>query len=534
MERAQDTENFCYALFHDLRRHLPGRLDAPDDEALDFQVVDMAGIRHLDWALDVKEKLFKGGKDATDTAGKLRSIFKKGFMGNPFALRAPDPIRVVYEKDFSLVAEIGLVDVATLNSVYPDKKADFEDIVSDLRADNKEAAEEHTVPFYHIETKDYIYEAIRNDKKGDDREDLMLRTTTNVAGRPRYAFAAGQRGSGDKPWQKFRPLIAPLYPLAQLHNITGTLLMTGALQTGRRPYQLVDDGAQADDFMSLSVRPGEETNIAWVDPSNPQWPEAPAGKKWEPVPIPDQSILLQAHQQIEREIVAFGFPPILSPAAEIDATSGYDRSRQMEGAQDFLEPALQNIAASWHEIFMLALDTLRAIDVPVTIPLMQIAQGEDVRFRPPITIDPKELEDIHLEVRFESIPAVTQFGIDEANRRDVELGFMSRSRYMATKYDDPIKEAKQVDLDRVGAAASELATTFVIDFIKQQAPQIGARVAAEQNIPMSAQPPQNGADPARPEGGALPGVGAPIVPPVQTQPGQPAPGTGDQAVGVAQ
>jgi hypothetical protein len=211
----------------------------------------------------------------------------------------------------------------------------------------------------------------------------------------------------------------------------------------------------------------------------------------------------------------------------------------MEGAQDFLEPPLTNIASAWQELFLLAAEQIKVVGLPVTIPVMQIAQGEDARVRPLVTIEPGDLEDIDLEVRLSSTPRVVQFAEDESDRRDVELGFMARSTYMAKKYDDPVRETKQVDLDTVGSAAAKAANEFAIQFMKQMAPQIAQQVATDLGLPAMVQQGQQGqggeARPARPAAGSVPGQGSPVVPPVQGQPGAPAPAAvGGGATGAAQ
>ncbi len=538
VEKAQNIENFFYRIYYDLRRKRTSRIRAPDDRAIRYQVSDFVGIRHIDWAPHVREKLFgKLGGKIEDLPGKLKVLFKGGFEGNPFELRAPDPLRVFWNDDMSMVAEIGRVGIDQLRVSYGlSDNTDFASITSDLKSKHPQEAEPTTVSFYHVETNGHVYEAIANDRDtggGGSRKTLLLRVSPNPAGRPRYTFAPGHEGTGDEPWQYFRPLLAPLYPLAELLNITGTLMTSSALKTGRAPYQEVKVGSGADDFGSILSRPENERNIIWLDTSTDTWPTARDGYEWKPVPSPDMDMLLATHQHLLAEFNDSGFPSILSPGASIDASSGYDRAQQMEGAQDFLEPPLTNIAAAWYEHFLQIAEQIKAVDLSVTIPVMQVAQGEDARVRPFVTIEPEDLEDIDLEVRFESVPRVVQFAEDESDRRDVELGFMARGTYMAKKYDDPIREARQVDLDKVGLAAAEAANEFAIQFIKQMAPQIAQGVAQDLGLPATVQEGQQGARPARPEGGSFPGLGVTSTPGVQAQGGAP-PAVGGAARGAAQ
>ena len=532
-EKAQDIKNFLYALYHDLRRKRTSRFRAPDDRAIRYQVSDYVGIRHLDWSRDVHRKLYgEGGGKIEDIAAALKKVMKDGFQGNPFELRAPDCLRVYWDEDGSMVAEIGTVSVSKLRATYPEHETTFDDITSVLRAEDAPSSDNTAIPFYHVETPGFIYEAISVMGKEGNAEHLLLRSQPNAAGRPRYTFAPGHESTGDEPWQYFRPLLAPLYPLAEQINILDTLLLSSALQTGRAPYQRVKVGSQADDFGSFLARPDNDQNVVWLDKSNPVWPDAGPGNEWKPVPAPDLQVLLIVYQQKVIEFQQAGFPSILSPDAQIDASSGYDRSRQMEGAQDFLSPPLENIAAAWHELFMIALDQLETVGLPVTMSVKRIAQGEDARVRPQVTIDPKDLtKDFDLEVKLLSIPKVVQFAEDESDRRDVDLGFLAESSYMKRRFDDAAREMRQVNLDRVGRAAAELANDFSIQYLKTVAPDIAQRIAAEQAIPIPAE--GNGFKPARPAGGSVPGLGVDDVPKVQSQTGSP-PAVDGGATGTAQ
>lgn len=530
-DKAQDVENFLYALYHDLRRKRTSRFRAPDDRAIRYQVSDYVGIRHLDWSRDVHKQLYDGGEgEIKDIEKAMKKVMKDGFQGNPFELRAPDCLRVYWNEDTSMVAEIGTVPRSHLIEAYPDHEVNFNDITGPLRSEDTPTADNTSIPFYHIETNDYIYEAISAAGKEGSKDALMLRVQPNAAGRPRYTFAPGHESTGDEPWQYWRPLLAPLYSIAEQLNILGTLLTSAALQTGRAPYQEVKIGSQADDFGSIMTRPAEEVNVVFLDKSKPVWPPNRDGYKWEPVPAPDLQVLLIVYQQKVIEFGQAGFPSILSPDAQIDASSGYDRSRQMEGAQDFLSPPLENIATAWYEIFMIALDSIDKVGLPVTMSVKRIAQGEDASVRPKVTIKPGDLtKDFDLEVKFLSIPKVVQFAEDESDRRDVEKGFMSRSTYMKKRYDDPIREMKQVALDNVAVATEEKAQQDALSLLEIMAPDIAAATAARLAIPVPMQPP---ADNARPAGGPMPALGSPAVPPVQSQNGIPAVDGG--ATGAAQ
>lgn len=523
LDAAQRVENFLYRLYYDLRRQRTDRVAFVDERADDYQVADGLGPRHIDWRPDVLESIKLGSTDIKE----LRKAVGEGFHGNPFALRAPDVRSIYFADNFSTVCEVGPVRVALLRESYDtDEIEGFEDVVSDTLTSLNER-QPGTVQFCHVETGDYIYEAIEGVNKNNR---AIMRTLPNLAGRPRYTFAVGHVTSGAELWQQYRPLIHDLYALAPLINITGTLLTSGALQTGRLNYQEVKIGSRADDWSSIIERPAEDRNIITIDPAKGETvPQPRDGYEMKPIQPPDLGILASTHQQLLGEFESFGFPSIIGPEANVDASSGYDRAKQQEGAQDFLEPPLKNKAAAWHELFLLAIEQLKAFDLPVTIHTVPMAEGEGGAQRE-ITIKPGDFVDIDLEVSFRSIPATVQFGMDEAARRDVELGYESKSRYMASKWDDPISEREQVALDRVDDMAEQKALEYTAMFLDAMAPQVAEDVATDLGLPSPARPER----PVEPE----PGLGAPIAPAMQSEPGAPVPpntpATGGGSVGVAQ
>ncbi len=529
-EAAQRVENFFYLLYDDLRAE-----SDLDDEALDFQAADGVGIRNLDWSDDVLDKLFSKTRNIDDIVERVKAAFSEGFDGNPFKLRVPNPDGVYFHRDQSMVAEIGPVFVSELRLAYEgrldgDEGVEFDEIVSDVV--EREAGleqQERTAQFYHIETKEYVYEAISN---ADHSKSLLLRVYPNPVGEPRYTFAVGHRTSGTQPWKKFRPLIDDLYPTAQRMNITGTLLLTAALQSGRPTYQQVKVGSQADDFMSILSRPAEDQNIVSIDTSKGEFLDDPKpGYEWKQVPPPDVSVVRDAHEQMRIDFEEYGFPRALSPSPDVSGSSGYHEAKMMEGAQDFLEPALENVARAWRKLFLQAANAIKKLDVPVTIRAVPRAEGKDRRVQEQVTIKPEDFKDIRIRVEFKSMPAGAQFVADEANRRDVELGFMSETTYMETKYDDPERERKQVALDKMRRAAEEQAMGIALAYLEQEAQKKLQAVLGQAQVPVTMDEP---ADPARPASGAAPAVGAPPVPPPQTQNGETPPPAESGAIGVAQ
>lgn len=514
---AQRAENFFHALYTDFRR----QGDA-DDRALDLQTAKGLGPRRVGWTDNVLGKLFDKDMKIDDLSTALSSVFKDGFQGNPFKLYVPDLTALFWDRNMSMVAEIGPVQLTSVRLAYEedldgDDKVAFEELVSDvLDKWENETNPDRTVPFWHVETNKYIYEAIANENSDTP---VMLRVYPNPVGRPGYTFAAGHKTSGMAPWQAYKPLVGDLFEPAQHLNINRTLLSTAALQTGRPRYQSVKDGGKADDYLTVMSRPADDENVISVDSTSElaSMPERP-GRHWEPVQIPDTSILQAAVEANERDLKEYGFPSSLDPSASSSATSGYDRALEQQGAADFLDPPLANNATAWQLIFLQVADAIIEIGLPVTIRTLRRAEGEDQGVQDEVRIEPDDFKDIHLEVEFTSTTATTQFALDASSREDVALGYKSKTTYMSEKFPDPIREQEQVDLDRMADAASKLAFEVLIGMLRARTEPMLSQIQAQEGVPpVITEPEGEGFEQSRPEGGSFPGEGAPAAPPRQAQ-----------------
>jgi hypothetical protein len=528
---AQKVENFFYRLFHDFARRRTAAVYAPDRRAIGYQVSRGCGIRHLDWAPDLRSKLLgAGAKTIKELRIAVAKAVKDGFDGNPFVLHAPDPLSVYWDKDFSTVCQVGPVQVSALLAYYDDlrfgpggfsRALKGEDITSDVMGEAAENIWGATVIQYHLETKQYIYDVLQYVHE-NEQENFMVEVLPNPAGRPRYTFCAGQLTEEEEPHLQFKPLIGDLYPPAQLVNITGTLIQSGALSGGRPMYQLVDAGGNADDWASILQRPVNERPVIEYGPTSQTLTNPPTGKEWKPVPVPDQTQVIAAHQQNMLDMKELGFPLPIASQGGGSASSGYQEAIQRQGSVDFLEPPLANLASAWRELFLIAADTLKNAKIPVTILTVRRAEGEDPSVQQKITVIPDDFADFDLEVRMESITETGTFARRESDQRllDAEPSLISRRKVMEREHDDPEREEQRIADEGMAEKMNALAEQLALRDIAARIPQLKEQVAVEEGVPQAAQP-QGDSRPQRPPGGASSqGLGRPNVQPVQVQPGQ--------------
>ena len=540
VEAAQRVENFDYRSFHDFARKRTSAVHAPDDVALDFQVKMGCGPRGIDWADDVLEKLV--GKNVRNLDELANALGQGGFQGNPFQMHAPHPGAVYWEPNFEMVAEVGERKIASLIRAFPEyaQSVSFKDATSEMQPENEGMAVWGTgvATLYHLETEQFIYDVAED--AGDSGEKAMLSFWPNPAGRPRYSFAAGHLTSSVKPHERFQPLIHPLFSLVQLKNIFGTLMSSSALLTGRPLLQEVPDGRQQQDFLAMGARPTEAQRVVSLELGAEAVPQAREGYHWEFMAPPPLEQVLFALQAVDAEIEKFGFPGSLSPDTPLDATSGYDRAKQMEAATDFLDPPLTNLAGAWYENFMIMAEMLQKVNRDVHFVTIARAQGEGRGGQVPVTVKPSDFDEIDLEVSFKSIPATVQFAENEQNMVLYEKKLMSKGDLLATLFPDPVAAQERIDMDIVAEVAREEALQFAIAAGKQLAPgefqqalnELGAPSVLPTNGAAGGPAPGETVRRERPPGGAVPGVGAPVVPPTQRQGGVP-PDLGGGTTGAA-
>lgn len=519
---AQRAENYFYRSFHDFAS------ETTEEEALDFQSWAGCGIWHPDWSPDVMKKL-TGVKTGSieELRGTILEGVEQGFDGNPFQITVPHPQQVYWEPDFSVVAEVGIVKVRTAVDSYPEHEAKIIDLVSPTMRESDQSVWNETLTIYRVETPGFVYTVLGS---GDLAEEMEVRP--NPAGRPRYSFAAGRLTSSSRPHEKYRPLVHDLYSIAQSINIMKTLMMSGALNTGRPLYQEIADNAKSQDIVSVLSDPSASTRVITLDTSQGKMPPPKRGYHWEPVASPTPDQLKEALAELRLDWGSYAFPTALSPeATELDAKSGYDRSQQEDVAVDFLNPALLNRARAWKKNFLLMAKMLQEVKLPVRLRAIPVAQGLSRAQRAEITVKPTDFQDIDLEVTFSSKSRTAQFGEREEMFRRFQLNLISRSTLMGELYDDPIEEDKKIALDQMAQSGQTMALQFAQSAIQALQPADMQAFLAQQQV----QQPTNGVPspeggPAEPggirvsrpagEGASVPGLGSPVIPPAQSEPGQ--------------
>ncbi len=522
---AQKDENAFYYYYSYFVSHRSNLIFAADRRADDQTTTKGCGIRHLAFATDWKRRLL--GKKI-DTVEQLLSEFElgeDGFTSSPFMLECPDLEATFWPPDQSMFAEIGVRQLSALETLNNKDLSEYireHGFTSETMEEFGEQDSENTAKTYHLETSEYIYDVI---DASNGKDGFMLEYRPNPAGRPWYALVPGNLTSSRNVGEAFQPLLASIYPLVDRLQIFGTLLSSGAMQTGRIGYQEVAIGANvvsAIDFLSMPEADRKTVEFSMVDnPKNPR-----DGYEWKPIPVPDQSVLREMFQDTKQEVQEKGFPPILDPSAVLSAESGYDRNQQMEAATLYLEPVMKNKAAAWREIFLLIADISKALPVKVTLPVLDIASGRSLRVLRHDTIEPEEWVDIDLTVGFRSTPLGAQSIRQEMDTQAETSGVMSRQTRMARMWDDPIAEQQRIDSDQVHAVVQQKVTTDIQALLELHAGGIKEQILAEQQVPLAeaemaellggGQGEGEGRRNERPADFSVPGTGAPAVPPNQS------------------
>jgi hypothetical protein len=526
LEAAQRVENFDYASYHQVIAASAGSLLNPDERAVDQQVFYGCGIRKVAWAPNAKRRLFK--KSITNDDDLRAALPDVGFTENPFVIEVPDLAATAWEPDQSAFCEVGTQTITHVLDAYPDFTfsaiGGFQGLTSDTMPEY-ESSWDQLATIYELQTRDYMYTVIQD--AAGQKPPVQFSRSTNPIGRPWYSLAAGHLTSERSVDEAFLPQIAALYPKVQLANITGTLIQSGALNTGRNMYQEVKVGSKADDYLTYLSKPAEEQPVVIWDPSEQILRTPRDGYEWKVVPVPDQSQLIVAHGATKQEIRDWGFPGILTSEPGIDVTSGYDRSTQVETAGDLLRPPLANRARAWLATFRINHDVLAALELSVTIPVVKRAEGESQQYQEMTKISPKDFKEQDETVGFSSVPAAAEYAERESDTRLLEQGLLSRQTFMAKRYPDAVAEEERIKLEQGEAQMDKFALEDAIAIVQETRGDVIQQVAAEVGVPPPS--PAGGAGPGesirkeRPAAGSFPGVGSPTNPPEQTPQGQVAP-----------
>lgn len=524
-QAAQRVENGGYAIIGEFSSVRSNTVYAAHRRAIDQTTAKGCGVRHLEFAPHWSSML-SGGK-FKDLAKMLSALkIEDGFTQNPYVITCPSLGAVGFEPDQSMVCELGEKKLSSLQSIGNKEVSDYlgkhpEGLTSETEEENTRS--EPTAKTYHLETPNYIYEVI--DVSGGNNG-FLVSYRPNPTGRPWYSFTPGNLTESRLVYEAFQPLVGPIYSEVQKLSIYGTLLASAALQTGRIGYQEVAIGANAIsaiDFLTMPQEQLKTIEFSFID--SPRQPRD--GYEWKPIPVPDQAILLTESERTEQRIQAMGFPPVLDPSAALKAESGYDRNQMGEAASLYLDPPLRNQAAGVKGILELIRDISLELPVSLTLNVVDRASGGTLRAKRKETIKPEDWEGVDFQVSYESVPLGAQSVIQTMHERRVEAGHESRQTLMENMYDDPQEEENRINSDRVHAIAAAKVDEDVKQLIDIQAPAIKEQVLAEEGVPLSEQELIESLglqDPRmqRPAGNnSQPGLGAPAVPPVQSQNGQP-------------
>jgi len=525
MEAAKRAEDYLASIAANLRKQKHAGIVAPYRRHIDDMAFFGAGVMRGGFKTDVLEKMFPGEMPTSKDkfAEAVDAALEKGFDDDPFLFECPSINSVAYNPDFSEVCEIG---IRTIKQALKDYDLEYDGHVFKMKDTTSETLpeynadwDEHQAIYYHLETNDWIYDvldaaAVSEEPRADS---LMLTKIPNIIGRPWYSFTFAHVNNNPDVSKRNLPLINAVYPIVHNLNFIGTLLMSGALSTGRPMYQEVDTHGSANSLGEIMSQPVEQRPVLAFSPSEAMLPKPGKGKRWEPVGTPDMSWVVEAHRTLKEDLERYGFPVSLSPESSTSgkADSGVQGMQQIEVAANYLNPALSNVALSLYELFNIVMDALTEMGVPVKLPIRR----KDQETKEMLTIKPADFKDVDLSVSLKSTEASAQLALRAADLELVEKKMMSKTEFFKRHYDDWQTQLELVFLDEGNMMIEQEMLQVVQQFAKQQGPEIVAQAAADQGIPL---PPQNlappsggpiepgGARPARPPV-PIPGVGAPTT-----------------------
>lgn len=517
--QAQDIENFLRAYHaHDSK--------GPADRRRKGQMVRYGmGPKRGCFTSEIIDKL-KGVKDAEEMA---RILQETEFSVNIFRSEAPDIQAVAWEPNFSRVYEVGERKCSELIHAYDGLEDEypesFEYLTSLETAPETTSEYQRMVTYYHMEDGENIYDVFGPSPYAKGNEGWMLQCYPNPLGRPWYTFAAGKEKPELALVERYRPLIGPLYEIAARLQIYGTLLASGALATGRPVYQEVKVGGRAaadiNDFMAMpqADRPNLRFDIMDDALQHPR-----EGYEYKPFPTPDLNWLLSAYQEAKREMAEYGFPAPLSPDQSLlgEASSGAQAAYGIEQAKFFVEPPLRNLANAYVQEFLNVLGLIRELKLKVAIRALPSGVGS---YRELVKLDGAKIKEVDIACSFDAKTATMEYAERESDARQLQLGLMSRKRYMSRRVDDPVEEEEQIKREQMEMELDKMALADAIQIINETRQDMMAQAALQAQLPLPAPvqptetdglaPQSGGPEPGamtrdeRPPMGSFEGLGAP-------------------------
>ncbi len=488
---AKRVEDYHNSQAANLRKQKHAGVVAPHRRSLDDMAFFGAGVIRAGFKPWVRDKLFPNDKtlDKDELLGLAKKVFEDGFDEDPFMFECPQINTVAFEPDFSSVCEVGVRSVSQMLKVYDDLTFSdtngFDWITSETVQEYQSEWRQQEVTYYHLETSDYIYDVIDSgpiDNDGSSGKEFMLRVIPNIIGRPWYTFTFAHINNNADYSKRYLPLINAIYPLVHNLNFLSTLLVSGALSTGRPMYQEVDISHSASTLPEILTQPVDQRPVLMFDPSEEILKKPSEGKRWDIVPVPDMSWVVETVNKLEHRIERFGFPVALSPEASTEgkAESGVQGMQQIETSVNYLDPALNNVALSLHELFQIVGDALTEMGVKVKVPIHR----KGAKTKETLTVLPSDFRDHDLSVTLKSTPATAQMALRSADLELVQLKMMSKTRFFMNHYEDWQAELDRVVLDEGKALIENRFVALIDAFVKEQGDDILADAAADQNVPL--------------------------------------------------
>ena len=470
---AQTAENF-------LRAYFAHAAKSPADRRRKGQMVRYGmGPKRLCFTSEIIDAL-KGAKDAAEMA---EIIQEKEFSVNIFRSECPDIQAIAWEPNFSRVYELGERKYSELLHAFPDLEGEYADSYSYLTsletAPEGSSDYQKMIKYYHLEDGEYIYDVFEGGTQGQ-----MLQCYPNPLGKPWYTFAAGNETPELAPVERYRPLIGPLYSLCERRELLETLVLSGALATGRPVYQEVKTGGRSaagvEDFLGM---PQEERPNLKFDLMDDAILTPRDGYEYKAFPTPPMEWVVNKEAQLRQEIMEKGFPAPLSPDQSMTAaaSSGAQAAYGIEQAKFFIDPPLRNLARADVDEALIILGLIRELKLKVAIRGLPSGVGS---YRELVRLDGSKIKEYDISCSFDAKTATMEYAESENDARRLQLGLMSRKRYMSHREADPLEEEEQIKREQMEMELDKMALADATQIINETRQDLMAQAAQQAQLPL--------------------------------------------------
>jgi hypothetical protein len=377
----------------------------------------------IDWDAVPDPPEYNEGESPRDYL-KRASDHLRSATGTIFRLESVDYATVYHEWDWSVAVQQARVPLPVLNRIAAAKGKrvtvdDRRDEGSGLRVrvhelsgqpgvnESLPGAWNGDVKLVVMDDGKHIYTFVYADAA---RNGELLDVIPNVWGECSFVPLPGDVTGEPHPLYGYQPLLVGKYRLVPIKNLLSTILMVAGVRAGQHRYQVVwrGPGEPPDDGEAVEVVIEDEV----LKLSKPGYaieaPKLDLGF--------DVAAALAHLQAMDR----YGYPEELARPGEIKASSGYERARITDTIASTLDPPLEHFAAVLRRIFLMMLNAIKVLDIPVTVRTARKGGSPETPtdVMDEITLEPSDLVDVDIRVSFDSM---TQFSLIAQQEEGLKL-----------------------------------------------------------------------------------------------------------------